>query len=29
VVASARAHGATSTRPTDILAALREWKNTF
>jgi hydroxyacylglutathione hydrolase len=29
VVASARAHGAVSDSPTDILAALREWKNTF
>ena len=29
VVTTARAHGAASTAPTDILAALREWKNTF
>ena len=29
VVASAREHGAVSTDPTDVLAALREWKNTF
>jgi hydroxyacylglutathione hydrolase len=29
VVASAQAHGATSTDPVDVLAALREWKNTF
>jgi hydroxyacylglutathione hydrolase len=29
VVASATAHGAASTDPTEVLAALREWKNTF
>jgi len=29
VVASARAHGAVTDMPTDVLAALREWKNTF
>ena len=29
VVASAQAHGAASTDPVDVLAALREWKNTF
>ena len=29
VVASAAGHGAASTDPTDVLAALREWKNTF
>ena len=29
VVASARAHGAASGNPVDVLAALREWKNTF
>jgi hydroxyacylglutathione hydrolase len=29
VAASARAHGAASTDPTEVLAALREWKNTF
>ena len=29
VVAAARAHGAISTGPTEVLAALREWKNTF
>jgi hydroxyacylglutathione hydrolase len=29
VVASARSHGAASADPTDVLAALREWKNTF
>lgn len=29
VVASARAHGAASTDPVAVLAALREWKNTF
>jgi hydroxyacylglutathione hydrolase len=29
VVASAIAHGAASDGPVDILAALREWKNTF
>ncbi len=29
VVASALAHGARSADPTDVLAALREWKNTF
>jgi hydroxyacylglutathione hydrolase len=29
VVASAQAHGAASADPTDVLAALREWKNTF
>jgi len=29
VVASAREHGAASADPTDVLAALREWKNTF
>jgi len=29
VVASAQAHGAVSTDPVDVLAALREWKNTF
>jgi hydroxyacylglutathione hydrolase len=29
VVASARAHGAASTDPIEVLAALREWKNTF
>jgi hydroxyacylglutathione hydrolase len=29
VVASARGHGAASADPTDVLAALREWKNTF
>jgi hydroxyacylglutathione hydrolase len=28
VVASARAHGAASSDPTEVLAALREWKNT-
>jgi hydroxyacylglutathione hydrolase len=29
VVASAQARGAASTDPVDVLAALREWKNTF
>jgi hydroxyacylglutathione hydrolase len=29
VVASARAHGAASNDPAAVLAALREWKNTF
>jgi hydroxyacylglutathione hydrolase len=29
VVASAQAHGAASNNPVDVLAALREWKNTF
>ena len=29
VVASAAGHGAASADPTDVLAALREWKNTF
>jgi len=29
VVASALEHGAASADPTDVLAALREWKNTF
>ena len=29
VAASARAHGAASSDPTEVLAALREWKNTF
>ena len=29
VVASAREHGAGSSGPVDVLAALREWKNTF
>jgi hydroxyacylglutathione hydrolase len=29
VVASAQAHGAATDAPADILAALREWKNTF
>jgi len=29
VVASARARGAASTDPVDVLAALREWKNNF
>jgi len=29
VVASARTHEAASTSPVDVLAALREWKNTF
>ena len=29
VVASAQAHGAASANPVDVLAALREWKNTF
>jgi len=29
VVASALDHGAASADPTDVLAALREWKNTF
>jgi hydroxyacylglutathione hydrolase len=29
VVASAQAHGAVTGAPTDVLAALREWKNTF
>jgi hydroxyacylglutathione hydrolase len=29
VVAAARAHGAVTGAPTDVLAALREWKNTF
>ena len=29
VVASAQSHGATSTAPIDVLAALRQWKNTF
>jgi hydroxyacylglutathione hydrolase len=29
VVAAARRHGAASADPTDVLAALREWKNTF
>jgi hydroxyacylglutathione hydrolase len=29
VVASAQAHGAASNSPVDVLAALREWKNTF
>jgi hydroxyacylglutathione hydrolase len=29
VVASALAHGAASSEPTPVLAALREWKNTF
>jgi hydroxyacylglutathione hydrolase len=29
VVASAQSHGAASNDPTEVLAALREWKNTF
>ena len=29
VVASAQAHGAASTDAVDVLATLREWKNTF
>ena len=29
VVASAQAHGAASPNPVDVLATLREWKNTF
>jgi hydroxyacylglutathione hydrolase len=29
VVAAARAQGAASTEPVDVLAALREWKNNF
>lgn len=29
VVNAARAHGATSSSPTDVLATLREWKNNF
>ncbi len=29
VIASARSHGAPTGEPVDVLAALREWKNTF